>query len=62
MKRRDLIRELEKMGCVFIRKNVYDLTWEKISAEESDLSVDLARRRTIYMLPFLPSLGIQVWI
>ena len=40
-------------------KNVYNLTWEKVPAEVTNASSDLARRRTIYMLPFLPSLGVQ---
>jgi len=42
-------------------KNVYNLTWEKVPAEVANVSSDLAKRRTIYMLPFLPSIGIQFW-
>ena len=40
-------------------KNVYNLTWEKIPETTNRLS-RFAKRRTIYMLPFLPSLGVQL--
>jgi len=43
-------------------KNVYNLTWEKVPAEAANVSSDLAKRRTIYMLPFLPSVGMQFWL
>jgi len=47
---------------LFNHKNVYNLTWEKVPVEENGLSSELAKRRTIYMLPFLPSIGMQFWL
>ncbi len=43
-------------------KNVYNLTWEKVPAPKKGAVSTLAKRRTIYMLPFLPSAGIQFWL
>jgi hypothetical protein len=40
-------------------QNVYNLTWEKISGLEVGSPYDIAKSRTIYMLPFLPSVGMQ---
>jgi len=40
-------------------KNIYDMTWEKQEINESGETATVARKRTIYMLPLLPSLGIS---
>ncbi len=44
---------------LYDHKNVYNLTWEKALNASSGSSPEAAKRRTIYMLPFLPSLGLQ---
>lgn len=44
---------------LFDHKNVYNLTWEKALDTSSPSFPEAAKRRTIYMLPFLPSLGLQ---
>jgi len=46
---------------LYNRKNVYNLTWEKEPASDDPL-LNIAKRRTLYMLPFLPSIGIQFWL
>lgn len=45
---------------LYNRKNLYNLTWEK--APEAPSSLKVAKRRTVYMLPFLPSIGMQFWL
>jgi len=44
---------------LFDHKNVYNLTWEKVLDPSSPFATEAVKRRTIYMLPFLPSLGLQ---
>ncbi|MBN2009354.1 TonB-dependent receptor [candidate division KSB1 bacterium] len=44
--------------------NVYNMTWEKVEPDENVSDDEIAgfkqaRRRVIYMLPFLPSLGVS---
>ncbi len=45
---------------LFDHKNVYNLTWEKALETGPPSSTEAVKRRTIYMLPFLPSLGVQL--
>jgi len=40
--------------------NIYNITWEKQEVQEQGKTTKLAKKRTIYMLPFLPSLGISL--
>jgi hypothetical protein len=46
---------------LYNRKNVYNLTWEKEPVSKDDPWSFIAKRRTLYMLPFLPSIGMQFW-
>ena len=39
--------------------NIYNMTWEKQEVQESGKITKFAKKRIIYMLPFLPSLGIS---
>jgi len=44
---------------LYNRQNLYNLTWEREPVQETGPTLQAAKRRTLYMLPFLPSLGIQ---
>ncbi|MDZ7261894.1 MAG: TonB-dependent receptor [candidate division KSB1 bacterium] len=41
-------------------KNIYNMTWEKQEVEQGTKLEKVAKKRTIYMLPFLPSIGISL--
>jgi hypothetical protein len=44
---------------VYNHKNVYNLVWAKTPVQDGATIVRVAERRTLYMLPFLPTVGIQ---
>ena len=44
---------------VYNYANIYEMTWEKDELEQQGKSTSIAKRRTIYMLPFLPSIGMS---
>ncbi|MFQ5824705.1 MAG: TonB-dependent receptor plug domain-containing protein [bacterium] len=41
------------------RSNIYDILWDKEYIEESKTILRVAKKRTIYMLPFFPSFGVS---
>ena len=44
---------------LYDHRNVYNMTWEKLPSDNKNDTIEQAKRRTIYMLPFLPSMGMQ---
>lgn len=44
---------------VYNHKNVYNLVWAKVPVQQGATIVRVAERRTLYMLPFLPTVGLQ---
>lgn len=41
------------------RQNVFDIIWEQETVYEEDRTLRFAKKRTFYMLPFVPSFGVS---
>ncbi|MBN2010925.1 SBBP repeat-containing protein [candidate division KSB1 bacterium] len=47
---------------VYNHHNIYDMTWEKAEITHYGRQESVAKKRTVYMLPVLPSIGLSIQI